>query len=138
MIDMDILYAKVGNIHNCLRRIREVTHLETDRLDDIDVQDIFVLNLQRAVQSAIDLSAHIVATEGLGVPSSLKETFILLQRAEILSPSLTSRMVSMVGFRNIAVHDYQNLDVAVLKGILTQNLKDLEDFTHSVLTFFQL
>ncbi len=71
MIDKDIVYAKAGNIGNCLQRIREVTHLEADRLADINVQDIFVLNLQRAVQSAIDLAAHLVATEGLGLPTSI-------------------------------------------------------------------
>lgn len=91
MIDADIIYAKASNIQNCLRRIRDVTNLEEDRLGNIDIQDIFVLNLQRAVQAAIDLSSYIVATEGLGLPSSLKESFILLQRTGILSQSLTSR-----------------------------------------------
>lgn len=136
MIDPDILYAKVNNIHNCLRRIRDVTHLDPQRLEDLDIQDIFVLNLQRAVQSAIDLSAHVVAAEGLGLPTSLKENFLLLERAGILHEPLTSRMVSMVGFRNIAVHDYQNLDTAVLKAILSHHLKDLEDFTQSLLNFY--
>ena len=137
MIDMDILYAKVGNIHNCLRRIREVTHLEPERLKNIDTQDIFVLNLQRAVHSAIDLSAHVVAAEELGLPTSLKENFLLLERAEIIDEPLATRMISMVGFRNIAVHDYQKLEVAVLEAILAHHLKDLEDFTHSLLNYYQ-
>lgn len=54
MIDQDVLYAKVNNIQNCLRRIRDVTHLDPESLENLDVQDIIVLNPQRVVQSAID------------------------------------------------------------------------------------
>lgn len=138
MIDTDIVYAKVGNIHNCLRRIRDVTKLNADRLVNIDVQDIFVLNLQRAVQSSIDLAAHLVAGEGLGLPTSIRENFTLLQQGGILSPSLVSKMKRMVGFRNIAIHEYQNLDVDVLKSILTDHLQDLEEFTHVILVHYNL
>ncbi len=137
MIDNDIVYAKIGSIKTCLKRIAEVTNLDPRRLEDINVQDIFVLNLQRAVQSAIDLSAHLIASESLGLPSTLKDNFLLLEKFGILSHSLTNRMVSMVGFRNIAIHDYQNLDLAVLKAILTDHLKDLEDFSLSVLKSLQ-
>lgn len=138
MIDPDVVYAKVGNIQNCLRRIKQVTQLDPATLDDFDKQDIFVLNLQRAAQSAIDLAAHVVAAEGLGLPGSLKEHFLLLEQAGILSSQLTRKMVAMVGFRNIAVHNYQDLDVRILKSILRENLGDLEEFYRTVLNHYEL
>lgn len=64
----DIVYAKIGIIKRCLKRIAQTTELDPAALDDFDKQDIFVLNLQRAAQAAIDLAAHITASEGLGVP----------------------------------------------------------------------
>jgi uncharacterized protein YutE (UPF0331/DUF86 family) len=138
MIDADVVYAKVGNIQRCLRRIKEVTALDPARLDDIDVQDIFVLNLQRAIQSAIDLAAHAVSEGGLGVPAVIKENFSLLKDAKVLDPGLADRMQRMVGFRNIAVHDYQNLDIEILKSILMDHLIDLEDFYRVILVHYQL
>jgi uncharacterized protein YutE (UPF0331/DUF86 family) len=138
MIDADVAYAKVGNIQRCLRRIKDVTALDPARLDDIDVQDIFVLNLQRAIQSAIDLAAHVVSDEGLGVPAVIKENFTLLKDENVLEPELSERMQRMVGFRNIAVHDYQNLDIEILKSILTHHLIDLEDFYRVVLAHYRL
>lgn len=138
MIDADVVYAKVGNIQRCLNRIRQVTGLDPARLEDIDVQDIFVLNLQRAIQSAIDLAAHSVADGGLGLPTVIKENFSLLKDAKILEASLADRMARMVGFRNIAVHDYQNLDIAVLKSILKDHLIDLEEFYRVILAYYQL
>ncbi len=138
MIDPDIIYAKVGTIHRCLERIRQVTQLEPNRLDDIDVQDIFVLNLQRAIQAAIDLAAHVIAAEGLGLPTTLRENFTLLQRANILSPGISSQMTSMVGFRNLAVHEYEVLDVEVLRSILQHHLSDLEAYSRMILIHYRL
>lgn len=128
MPDMDVILAKTGNIQRCLRRIREATDLKPDSLDDIDKQDIFVLNLQRAVEAAIDIAAHIVASEGLGLASTIKDNFKFLSEAGIIGEGLLKKMQAMVGFRNIAVHDYQAIDAAILKSILTNNLKDIEDF----------
>ncbi len=138
MIDADIFYAKLSNIQNCLRRIRDVTHLDPELLDELNIQDIFVLNLQRTIQSSIDLAAHVVAAEELGLPSSLKDNFVLLERAGILTKDETLKMSRMVGFRNIAVHDYQNLDLAVLKSILVIHLPDIEEFTRRLLDHYGL
>jgi len=49
MPDPDVVLAKVAAVQRCLKRIQETTMLEPERLDDIDKQDIFVLNLQRAI-----------------------------------------------------------------------------------------
>jgi uncharacterized protein YutE (UPF0331/DUF86 family) len=136
MPEMDIILAKTGNIQRCLRRIKEVTGLSPEAIDNIDKQDIFVLNLQRAVESAIDIAAHISASEGLGLAASIKDNFRFLKEAGIIDESLSKRMESMVGFRNIAVHDYQTLKLEILKSILTSNLKDLEDFYTAVLKKF--
>ena len=133
MPDMDIVLAKTGSIQKCLRRIKETTGNDPKSLDNIDKQDIFVLNLQRAIEAAIDISAHIAASEGLGLATAIKDNFGFLKEAGIIDEDLLRKMQSMVGFRNIAVHDYQTINVAILKSILTQNLKDLEDFYTAVL-----
>ena len=81
------------------------------------------MNLQRAVQATIDLAAHVVGTEGLGLPQDLRENFRLLTNNRIISQELCVRMEKMVGFRNIAVHEYGTLDIEVLKSILSSNLR---------------
>ena len=140
MPDKDVVLAKVAVIQRCLKRIRETTQMDSGSLDDVDKQDIFVLNLQRAVQAAIDLTTHIVASEGLGLSDTIKGNFKLLQNAGILAEDLMRRMESMVGFRNrnIAIHDYQAIDKGILKSILVNNLKDLEDFYTVALLHFKM
>jgi uncharacterized protein YutE (UPF0331/DUF86 family) len=136
MPDRDIVLAKIGAIQKGIKRIESVTGLKADRLDDQDVQDIFVLNLQRAIQSAIDLSTHIIATEGLGLSDTVRGNFELLEKAKIIKKDLSRKMQAMVGFRNIAIHDYQSLNVDVLKSILKKHLRDLEEFYTIILTHF--
>jgi len=138
MPDRDVVFAKVASIQRCLKRIKETTRLDPTSLDDIDKQDIFILNLQRAIQSAIDLATHIIASEGLGLSDTVKDNFKLLKNAGILNEDLTHRMESMVGFRNIAIHDYQTINRDILKSILVKNLRDLEDFYTTILLHFKI
>ncbi len=114
MPDKDVVMAKVAIIQRCLKRIRETTENDPDSLDNIDKQDIFVLNLQRSVQAVIDLATHIVASEGLGLPDTIKDTFRLLLGKNIIDKGLAIKMERMVGFRNIAVHNYQSIDEKIL------------------------
>lgn len=136
MPDMDIILAKTGSIQRCLRRIKETTGLDPERLNDIDKQDIVVLNLQRAIEAAIDIAAHIAASEGLGLASAIRDNFRFLNEAGIIDEILLKKMEAMVGFRNIAVHDYQTLNIEILKSILTGHLRDLEDFYAVILGRF--
>ncbi len=137
MPDRDVALAKIATIQRCLKRIKESTDLNPASLDDINKEDIFVLNLQRAVQAAIDLATHIVASEGLGLPDTIKDNFKLLKNVAIINDDLTQRMEAMTGFRNIAVHDYQAIDKDILKSILIKHLKDLEDFYTTILLHFK-
>ena len=138
MLEPDVIFAKVANIQRCLKRISSITSNDPNSLEDIDKQDIFVLNLQRAIESTIDIAAHIIASQGLGLSTTIKENFKLLNDAGIIDADLTKRMQSMVGFRNIAIHDYASLDINIMKSILQHNLKDIEEFYTLILEKFIL
>ncbi|MEN2995455.1 MAG: DUF86 domain-containing protein [Acetomicrobium sp.] len=136
MPDKDIVLAKVATIQRCLDRIRDVTDLDPESLEDIDKQDIFVLNLQRAIQACIDLAAHAVASEHLGFPESIRDNFVILKERGVIGAELASRMLKMTGFRNVAVYNYQALDLNILKSILVNNLKDIEEFYSTLLQYW--
>ncbi len=102
------------------------------------MQDVFVLNLQRAAQACIDLAAHVIASEDLGIPADLRENFPLLEESGIISHDISTKMKKMVGFRNLAVHEYQSLDTEILKSMLEKNLGDFEEFYTSIINHFNL
>ena len=88
------------------------------------------------MQSTIDLAAHIIASEGLGVPDPIRDNFLRLEQAGIIGRDLSKRMQAMVGFRNIAIHDYQAINIDILKTILGKHLKDLEKLYTEILLHF--
>lgn len=123
----DVILNKVAIIERCLARVREEFRSDSTRLDDQTVEDAIVLNLQRACEAAIDLAMRVVARDRLGIPQDSRHGFTLLEEAGELSPDLADRMKRMVGFRNIAVHDYTQLSRPILESILRDRLVDFED-----------
>jgi len=133
MIDKDVVFEKINRIQNCLQRIYSTVDKDLNRLDNFDTQDIVTLNLQRAVQLAIDLASHVVRASSFGMPQSLKENFTILFQHQVISKEVKEKMERMVGFRNIAVHDYESINPDILKQIVQHHLKDLEEFYTAVL-----
>lgn len=127
MID-DIDLNKAAIIRRCLQRISEEYRDDPSRLDDFTIQDSIVLNLLRACEAAIDLAMHRVAQGRLGIPQTSRDAFELLAQNAIISQACATAMKHMVGFRNIAVHNYQNIQTPVLHAILRKHLADFETF----------
>ncbi|HYN21682.1 MAG TPA: DUF86 domain-containing protein [Thermoanaerobaculia bacterium] len=136
MVDRDKLTAKIAVIDRCMARIGEVRGESRKDLLPIDVEDIATLNLQRAIQAAIDLANHVAAAEGYGTPDSMAGVFALLQIRGVIDAELAGRLRRMVGFRNIAVHEYQTVDPEILEAILERHLGDLRVFGSKVIEFF--
>jgi uncharacterized protein YutE (UPF0331/DUF86 family) len=109
----DVLLAEVASILKCLKRVQEDFENENTFRNNITKQDAVVLNLQRACEASIDVANHIVKEKRLGLPKSGRESFELLSKNELIQAETALRMRNMIGFRNIAIHDYQalNLDV---------------------------
>ena len=133
MVD-DVLVNKVAIIERCLLRIHEeyVGH-EEELENNFSRQDAIILNLLRACEASIDAAMHLIRIRRLGVPQQSREAFILLADAKLLDPSLSRHLQTMVGFRNIAVHDYQKMNVEVLRSILDRRLDDFRDFCRALL-----
>ena len=125
----DVLLNKVAAIERALARVREEhggddAHILTNQTR----QDAILLNLQRACESAIDLAMHLVRVGHLGVPQETRDAFALLAGASVIDAELAERLQKMVGFRNIAVHDYERLNLSIVRAIVTERLSDFEHF----------
>lgn len=124
----DVVLNKTATIERCLNRIHEVYDGNPKNLKDFTKQDSIILNIQRACEASIDLAMHVVSERKLGVPRTSREAFQLLEKAGLLNPLLSKTMMNMVGFRNIAVHDYQALELDILEAILEKHIDDFKDF----------
>ena len=129
----DIILNKIATIERCMKRIHEVYEGNPDTLTDYTKQDSIILNILRACEASIDLSMHIVSERKLGVPKASREAFKLLQDASLIDETLAKTLMNMVGFKNVAVHDYQALQLEILQAILEKHINDFTQFTKVVL-----
>jgi uncharacterized protein YutE (UPF0331/DUF86 family) len=100
--------------------------------EQILVQDAVMLNLLRACEASIDLAMHAVAKRQLGTPRDSREAFKLLETAGVLNASQTEALQRMVGFRNLAVHQYQEIDPARFRAVIDDHLQDFRDFINAI------
>ncbi len=132
-MDKEVVAAKIETLRRCVRRIREKTPPSAAALqENYDLQDIICLNLERAVQTSVDLAAHVIADSDLPAPGSMGESFEQLRQLGLISGELATRMKKAVGFRNVAVHAYQAVNWAMVFEIITTRLADFSDFARAV------
>jgi uncharacterized protein YutE (UPF0331/DUF86 family) len=78
---------------------------------------------------------HIVAEERLGLPQTSREAFDMLESQSIITSEIAYRMKAMVGFRNIAVQNYQAINQDILQQIFEKYLSDFTTFTKQILDY---
>lgn len=123
----DVLLNKAAIIERCIRRIRE-EYRACPALDDFTHVDAMTLNVERACQAAIDMAMHLLASQHLGIPQSSADAFALLEKAGRLAGPVAKTMRSMTGFRNVAVHQYEDLDLDILNWIAAAGWRDWIEF----------
>ena len=131
----NVILNKIAIIERCIKRINEVYKEELFNTN-YDIQDIVILNLQRACEATIDLASRIIRLKKLGIPQKTREVFTTLQEAKIIPDELSKKLQAMVGFRNIAVHDYKAINTDIVKAIIEKIIPDLLNFTEIILSDF--
>jgi uncharacterized protein YutE (UPF0331/DUF86 family) len=129
----DVILNKIQVIRRCCERIREEYDGNPEHLTNYTKQDSIILNLQRACEAAIDLAMFVVSERKLGLPQTSRDAFDLLLQERLIPDELGQNLKAMVGFRNIAVHNYQAVNLEIVKTIIEDHLSDFSDFAATVL-----
>jgi uncharacterized protein YutE (UPF0331/DUF86 family) len=132
-VNKEAVSAKLESLRRCVRRIKDKTPSSSaSLLEDSDLQDIICINLERAVQICVDLASHIIAESDMRAPGSMGESFEQLRKLDLISDDLAARMKKAVGFRNVAVHAYQEINWEIVYAIITTRLADFVEFARAV------
>jgi len=125
----DVLLNKKATIERFVAQVR-IWHRSAADGDDQMRQDAIAMNLQRACESAIDMANHLIRIRKLGLPQDSRDAFELLKQGGIISEEMNSALKSMVGSRNILVHEYRKLDPEIVEAVIQHRLDDLLAFTN--------
>lgn len=130
----DIIINKVQSIQRCIKRAREeLTAAGNEFRNNHSRQDAAVLNVTRACEQSIDLANYLIKRGKMGVPTSSGESFTLLAAEKLIPLELADRLKRMVGFRNIAVHEYQQPNIDIVIDVIEHRLNDLLTLTDAAM-----
>jgi uncharacterized protein YutE (UPF0331/DUF86 family) len=131
MTDAELIAKKLAFIETCVRELRELAHPELIG-SDLREERFVAHTLQLAIQAALDVASHIVSDGRLGEPASNRQLFELLVANRWVPAALARPLADMVGFRNVLVHGYQDVDNAVVRDVVENRLDDLIAYVDAV------
>lgn len=95
-------------------------------------------HLQVAIQACLDIANHLVAALGLERPrKEAGETFFTLAKEKIISQDLARIMKKVVGYRNVLVHEYLEVERHQTYLNIQNGLKDLAKFAQEIEEFLE-
>ena len=137
MVDQTLILRKLAELEEYLGQIREFSSVSAEAYSgDWKTRRIVERTLQIIIELCIDIAGHIISDRRLRVPVSYADTFKSLAEAGLISPQLSDIMEKMAKFRNIVVHQYENVDTGIVIMILRRHLDDFLVFKDSVLQMF--
>jgi uncharacterized protein YutE (UPF0331/DUF86 family) len=135
-MDPLILAQKIESLRRCIKRVAEKTPTDVDQLiEDPDIQDILVLNISRAVQLCVDIGSHIISETEEPAPATMGDVFTTLTKLGAITPATGEVMRKAVGFRNVAVHNYDTINWEIVFAICQKSLPDFRRFVEEVTNY---
>jgi len=132
----ELILAKMARLERCVKQIYEYYYqpFSVPFNQNYLVQDAIAINMQRACELCIDIANIIIKDKKIGLPSSIRDSFRLLKDARMIDSNTCKNLCNMVGFRNILVHTYEKLNVALMEELIEEKkLDDLISFAnHSI------
>lgn len=132
-MDKLVLAQKVESLRRCVTRVEQKLLSSSDQLvNDADLQDVIVLNLTRAVQLCTDIATHIISESTEHTPATMSAAFLSLEKLNIIDEKTAQNLRKAVGFRNIAVHNYEAINWEIVFNICHRQLVDFKNFAQMI------
>ncbi|MCS7217194.1 MAG: DUF86 domain-containing protein [Candidatus Bipolaricaulota bacterium] len=126
MVRPEVLRRRLEKLQEYLRILEGLAQVtEAEFLADPRIHGSAERFLQLAIEALLDLGAHVVAEMELGQVETYRDIPRTLEKAGYVPAELARRWEKIVGFRNILVHEYVDLDRRLVYTMLREGLEDL-------------
>ncbi len=129
MTNLSVVENKISSVREYLKILeRYKKYSKEEIVNNIDLKGAVERYLYLAAQAAIDLAEAVIAHKNFRKPSTLSESFYILNEEGVIPAELTEKMVKMTGFRNTVAHDYAKVNYDIVYDVLQNKLTDIEKF----------
>ncbi|MGA8833165.1 MAG: DUF86 domain-containing protein [Desulfomonilaceae bacterium] len=128
MVNIEILRKRINKLEEYLRILSRICRYSyEDFLEEPERYGAAERFLQLAIETINDVGNHVVADLELGEVNWQSDVPRLLAEHGYLSEELEKRWIKMIGFRNILVHEYLNVDHKLVYDIMKKSDSDFRD-----------
>ena len=138
-LDKKRIQARLDHLNECLD---ELSGIKLGSADELVKRENFMIRrtiercLYLAIQDLLDIGAHIISAQALGVPADYRDVIATLGNNDVIPTEFARRIEGMAGFRNILEHDYVKLDLQkVFENF--QRLDDFRQFARHIVDFVE-
>ncbi|MBI5049282.1 MAG: DUF86 domain-containing protein [Nitrospirae bacterium] len=136
MIDKYLVEKKLRRIEDFLRELKEVKIEDFEGFKGNTIVKRFVeRNIELAIEQMVDICKHFITGLDLREPETYAECFSILSENMVVPKEAGETFKSMVRFRNILIHGYDNVDDSVTYGIYKKHLQDFRNFINVIREF---
>ena len=138
MVDRVLLLRKLAELEEYLKQIRDYANITIEQYSsDWRIQRIVERTLQIMIETCVDIAGHIISDRGYRIPNSYAATFRILYENNKLGKDLFETMEKMAKFRNIVVHNYDEVNAAIVVNILRRHLDDFLTYKNAILSILK-
>lgn len=134
-IDKELIVKKLDFLNAHLSAVSRMEFNEESFVENADIHDLVTFRLQQAVETCIDIAAHLITQLDIPRKETAKDAFLLLGEQKIITKQLAEKLGKAADFRNRVVHGYNNFDFHLLFKDYKDDLKDLYQFAAEVFHF---
>lgn len=136
MVDRRKLSSRLDALEGYLLELRSFRSVSREEfLKNPSVHHLAERYLHLACECVLDIAQHVIADEGYRQASVYRDAMAVLEEEGLLEPGLADRMKNWVGFRNVLVHLYLEIDHGRVYEAIQHDLGDLEEFAAAMSRF---
>lgn len=133
MTNINIIENKISSVEKYLKILeRYKKHSKEEIEDSIDIKGAVERYLYLLLQSTIDLAESFVSYKNFRKPSTLSDSFYILNENKIISNEMVKDLIKMTGFRNAIAHDYEKINYEIVYDVLQNKTKEIVEFINVI------
>jgi uncharacterized protein YutE (UPF0331/DUF86 family) len=127
MVRPDVIRKRLNKLDEYLAILNELRQIDREAfITQPQLYGSAERFLHLAIETVLDMGNHLIADENLGIINHYSDIPSILVKRDYIQAELAERWILMIGFRNILVHDYLDIDRTIVYEVLQNNLKDFE------------
>lgn len=129
MVDRDVLSARLSALGSYLAELEGFrSYSREEFVRQPGLHHLAERYLHLACECVLDIAQHVIADQGFRQSSSYRDAIEVLQEEDVLDADLATRLKRWMGFRNVLVHFYMDIDHGRSYDAIVQDLGDLRVF----------